>query len=329
MLTLATIKDEANVFSTVPVVSLLTSSKIHLDLSNVWNDYKVEKIALTATPLGVEDLITEEDGVLSGPREYLKLFCAWDNNDVNRQLRYSDIKTYESYQDVTYSITASNEAPILRFSTDPKMKKMDTKKTPNYGTLIIGINSPIIFDDSVDINISVNFTFTVCYGCPRLDTSWVSTLIAPEFRQLPDSRVQTVEVPVPVPTKWAIDTIIIRGPYGEIGTYELGVPPFIWHSAGSPELTFPDPLKKVISIGKRPGAIAEDDDDDFYYVLNSFYARISGDVYYLVYPITVEWEETVTRYLSNGRQIIVHSGSGDMQLDTDLVSFPNLPNLQL
>lgn len=76
VLSLTTIKDESNVFSTVPVVALLTSSKIHLDLSNVWNDYKVEQFALTATPLSVDDLITEEGGVLSGPREYLKLFYA-------------------------------------------------------------------------------------------------------------------------------------------------------------------------------------------------------------------------------------------------------------
>lgn len=204
MLSLSTIKDEANVFSTVPVVALLTSSKIHLDLSNIWNDYKVEKIALTATPLNIEDLDVEEGGVISRPREYLKLFCAWDNNDVSHQLRYSDIKAYESYRDVTFSINASNETPILRFNANPKMKTMDTKKTPNYGTLIIGINSPITFGESVNIDITVNFTFTVCYGSPRLDTSWVSTLIAPEFVQLPDTRPPIikeviVEVPVPQP----------------------------------------------------------------------------------------------------------------------------------
>lgn len=323
MLSLATIKDESNVFATVPVVALLTSSKIHLDLSNVWNDYKVEKIALTATPLSIDDLLVEEGGVISGPREYFKLFCAWDNNDVSHQLRYSDIKTYESYKDITYSITANNETPILRFSTDPKLKKMDTKKTPNYGTLIIGINSPVIFGESIDINITVNFTFTVCYSCPRFDTSWVSTLIAPEFQQLPDARTQqTIEVPVPVEVR--IPPRITKLVYIDVDMH-----PVYTLNINDVEFTYTPNEKSVhtpkdhafmtIHINKFTGAF---EDFSFYeigisgddnYEHDGFDTIIYPNSYYKVFPKPPNWNWST-----------LQDKSGKIWVDAKIVGRPDI-----
>lgn len=317
----STTQDENTAFVTVPVVALLTSSKIHLDLSNVWNNYKVDSINIVITPLHMDDIDVIVDGVRQKIRDYFKIFSAWDDNEVSRQLRYSDIKAYQTYKDVTTSSKASNECPILSNSFKPMMKFMDTKKTPNQGTLIVGINAPSPFGEEIEIAFSIMLTFSVCYSVVRLDKSWVSTMIAPEFQKLPTEVKMIDRIPP------QITQLVYYASNLQI-TYETNIndAEFTYkETAGNVEV----PKGYIVMTLKISGHSGTFKDFSWYTIAISdstnpasgFNKWIFDKTYYKIYPRPDVWTWATLQDNSGKIWYQAHLGG---QPDIDLFHFPNL-----
>lgn len=316
----STTQDENTAFVTVPVVALLTSSKIHLDLSNVWNNYKVDSINIVITPLYTDEIDVIVDGVRQNIRDYFKIFSAWDDNEVSRQLRYSDIRAYQTYKDVTSSSKASNECPILSNSFKPMMKIMDTKKTPKQGTLIVGINAPSPFGEEIEIAFSIMLTFSVCYSVVRLDKSWVSTMIAPEFQQLQPAPITRT---VPQITKFTYNDANYRS------VFELDINDVDFTYTAVDSYALVDPLYTilVLRLFKVSGVAS---DISFFEIRNygatypdhgGYRQTIYANTYYKIFPKTANYYSATLRD-DTGKIWIRLSVTATP--DSDLIQFPKL-----
>lgn len=325
---LVTTPDENTVFTTVPIIALLTSSKIHLDLSNVWNNYKIVSINVAITPLFTEDIrVFVDDEEFSDALDYFRIFSAWDDNEVNRQLRYADIKTYQSYKDVMSTYNANNKCPVLLNRFKPMMKNMDTKKTPNQGTLIVGLTAGIPFGDEIALAFSITLTFSVCYSVIRLDKSWVSTMIAPEFQKLPPVVVPTIkEVRIPP----QITKLVYFANESRIGlriTYETNINDGEFtYATDDSNMTIPH--GHVIMTLRMTTQSGVFEDFRYYAIIirghdstASFNTWVNKNTYYKIYPRPDVWD-WVTLQDKSGK-VWLQANLGGLP-DIDLFHFPNL-----
>jgi len=171
---LTTETDESSVYESFPIACFLTSSKMHGMLSDVWDEYKIEKVELSITRQG-NQTVTEEES----KEVYLKFFTCFDKNRPSVNISYSQIKTMDTYHETSFSILATNAGPEHKICYMLGQKYSSTKTTPSLGTLTMGLASHEIFGDRVTTWWSCSFRFQVSYRVARVDTSYITTMIPP------------------------------------------------------------------------------------------------------------------------------------------------------
>lgn len=169
---LSTESDESSIYESFPIACFLTSSKMHGMLSDVWDEYKIEKVELNITRQG-NQRVTEENT----KEEYFKFFTCFDKNRPSVNISYSQIKTMDTYHETTFSLQATNTAPIHNICYMLGQKYSSTKTTPSLGTLTMGLASHEIFEDRVTTWWSCSFRFQVSYRGARVDTGYITTMI--------------------------------------------------------------------------------------------------------------------------------------------------------
>ena len=169
---LTTETDESSVYESFPIACFLTSSKMHGMLSDVWDEYKIEKVELNITRQG-NQTVTEEES----KEVYLKFFTCFDKNRPSVNISYSQIKTMDTYHETSFSLRAANTAPIHSICYTLGQKYSSTKTTPSLGTLTMGLASHEIFGDRVTTWWSCSFRFQVSYRVARVDTGYITTMI--------------------------------------------------------------------------------------------------------------------------------------------------------
>lgn len=216
---LSTESDESSVYESFPIACFLTSSKMHGMLSDVWDEYKIEKVELNITRQG-NQRVTEEDA----KEVYLKFFTCFDKNRPSVNISYSQIKTMDTYHETSFSLQATNAAPIHSICYTLGQKYSSTKTTPSLGTLTMGLASHEIFGDRVTTWWSCSFRFQVSYRVARVDTGYITTMIpssVPEVSAITgkvDSHVCPPCPPCPSPPDPVPLTIEIANIYA-INTY--------------------------------------------------------------------------------------------------------------
>lgn len=169
---LTTETDESSVYESFPIACFLTSSKMHGMLSDVWDEYKIEKVELSITRQG-NQTVTEEES----KEVYLKFFTCFDKNRPSVNISYSQIKTMDTYHETSFSILATNASPEHKICYMLGQKYSSTKSTPSLGTLTMGLASHEIFGDRTTTWWSCSFRFQVSYRVARVDTGYITTMI--------------------------------------------------------------------------------------------------------------------------------------------------------
>lgn len=312
-------RGESSCYSVIPAYAILSSSKLHRELSKVWDEYKIEKINLKLH-------FIDNTGIGNAASRYFQLYTVWDDNETSANIKYTELATYETFKQTAFAALATNQSPFHITSFTPKGGYTSTKKTPNNGSFVYGIYSKNTFEQRHEFLLSIQFTFTVCYRGSRFDNSWVSTKIPLDFSEINAPVVRTVQVPVPVPTQWLIDTIVIYLSLdGALPDLETTTPPFTWLPIGSATIRVPAD-RGAVTI-ERPLDGNNDDDDD-YYVIRTIGPNnnIYNHSYYFTFPVPVGQYPSMTKFYSNGR-LIVSDKSAHITMDKDLIKFVNLPNL--
>lgn len=209
-LSLTTEADESSVYESFPIACFLTGGKMHGQLSNAWDEYKIEAVEITVTPSGTEE-IKDEDKRTS----YIRFFTCIDNNRPPVNISYSQIKANSTYSDTTYALNSSNIAPIHRATFNMDQRYTSTKTTSPLGTLTLGLASSETFDDPVTTWWSCNFRFHVSYRKARVDTGYITTMIPSSMPEISGTgltrKTEPLPPPPPPPGKPVINCVGVRG----------------------------------------------------------------------------------------------------------------------
>lgn len=171
-LSLTTEADESSVYESFPIACFLTGGKMHGQLSNAWDEYKIESVEITVTPSGTEKIEDEDERT-----SYIRFFTCIDNNRPPVNVSYSQLKANSTYSDTTFALHNSNTAPIHRTTFNMDQRYTSTKTTSPLGTLTLGLASSETFDEPVTTWWSCNFRFHVSYRKARVDTGYITTMI--------------------------------------------------------------------------------------------------------------------------------------------------------
>ena len=194
-LSLTTETDESSVYESFPIACFLTGGKMHGQLSNAWDEYKIEAVEITVTPSGTEEIQDEEKRTL-----YIRFFTCIDNNRPPINVNYAQLKANSTYKDTTFSLHSSNTAPIHRTTFNMNQRYTSTKTTSPLGTLTLGLASSETFDEPVTTWWSCNFRFHVSYRKARVDTGYITTMIPSSMPEISGAGLTCNPVtPPPIP----------------------------------------------------------------------------------------------------------------------------------
>lgn len=194
-LSLTTETDESSVYESFPIACFLTGGKMHGQLSNAWDEYKIEAVEITVTPSGTEEIQDEEKRTL-----YIRFFTCIDNNRPPVNVNYAQLKANSTYKDTTFALHNSNAAPIHRTTFNMNQRYTSTKTTSPLGTLTLGLASSETFDEPVTTWWSCNFRFHVSYRKARVDTGYITTMIPSSMPEISGAGLTCNPVtPPPIP----------------------------------------------------------------------------------------------------------------------------------
>lgn len=160
--------------NSVDVPALISSSPMHRQLSNVFDQYKIEKATIKFLPQYGN---SPEASVLS----FLNFFSVVDRTGFNT-VNIDQLRSYGSYKETTFSLTGDTPAPHMVYIGQAdvvgKSTYYDTKTTASFPRIMVGgdIGNPIATEKSFTFSIEIDAS--VRYRGVRLDTSNVSTRLS-------------------------------------------------------------------------------------------------------------------------------------------------------
>lgn len=193
--TLSASQYEAYDVRAIPLYSLLTSRTVHLAMSNIWDQFKVEGVTIEYTVNGV---------TTSGAINNCKLFTVTDKGTIGKNINFTQLSTYDTYKSTACATSVSNAVPVHRVEYSDSSSWISTKNTPSTPTILFGIfmvpNGQATYTSTISLNAS--FRYTVVYDKARLDNSYVQTYVSPEML-LPDASSDTRR-------KFQVDRIVVK-----------------------------------------------------------------------------------------------------------------------
>jgi len=151
----------------IDIANKIAASDMHTYLSNVFDQYRVEKLTIRLKPLG------DTAANLSNP---CILFTAMDRTGFANNIPMSQIRTYGSYKETLVSgakdispthVCYIGQSNLIEWST-----YTDTKNRVTFPHLIWGVNYATA--TTITSNVSIEIDAMVRYRGVRLDTSSVS-----------------------------------------------------------------------------------------------------------------------------------------------------------
>lgn len=162
-----TLSSQAANHKEIDIANKIAASDMHTYLSNVFDQYRVEKLTIRLKPLG--DTATS----LSNP---CILFTAMDRTSFANAITQAQIRTYGSYKETMVSgakdispthVCYIGQSNLVEWST-----YTDTKNRVSFPHIIWGVNYAAA--TSITSAVSVEIDAMVRYRGVRLDTSSVS-----------------------------------------------------------------------------------------------------------------------------------------------------------
>lgn len=167
-------------FSPIAIGTVIADSNMHEQLSNVYDQFRIRKVTIKATPL-----ISESAVAGTANTTYYTFFTVLDRNGfaAGEDTTLETLQTYQSYKQTAYSTVASNKAPThwmsyYNSSMFEKSRWYNTKKTPVDATIMAGTYARSIPGEGNRIaEYQLEYTFDVTYRGLRMDLSEISTQI--------------------------------------------------------------------------------------------------------------------------------------------------------
>lgn len=159
----------------VSVSTALTTSPMHVAMSNVYDQFRIRKVTLKVIPLSTT----------AGTGSYSTFYTVLDRNGFPAELPpLATLQTYSSYKQTSYSGTASNKAPTHWISWEnntmfEKSRYFSTKMLPTTASVVMGSYLPSSAIDTVYLNYSLVWNFDITYRGIRVDASAITSNISP------------------------------------------------------------------------------------------------------------------------------------------------------
>lgn len=160
----------------IDIAALCSSSAMHAQLSNVFDQYKISKVIIKIRPIG-SSVVSPQDAPYSQT-----FFTVVDRTGFAATVDISTLRTYQSYKEIVWGF-GSTETPapmvvaVANTSLVEKSSFSDTKNTASFPKLKLGVYLPVTTATTITTNYSVEIDAMVVYRGVRLDTSSVSTRI--------------------------------------------------------------------------------------------------------------------------------------------------------
>lgn len=116
--TLSASQYEAYDVRAIPLYSLLTSRTVHLAMSNIWDQFKVEGVTIEYTVNGV---------TTSGAINNCKLFTVTDKGTIGKNINFTQLSTYDTYKSTACATSVSNAVPVHRVEYSDSSSWISTK----------------------------------------------------------------------------------------------------------------------------------------------------------------------------------------------------------
>lgn len=154
----------------------LAGSDMHRYLSNVFDQYKVEKATLKCQLLIGPNL---NNAANDGKTQYLNFFSCVDRSGFATGVTLTSLRTYGSFKETTWSMDGSSNVPhfvnIGQTDLVSRSEYYDTKNRASFPEIYIGVDLGQPQNTGVAINYTITFELDcqVRYRGVRLDTSGV------------------------------------------------------------------------------------------------------------------------------------------------------------
>lgn len=166
-------QDESSNWKKLDVPALISSSAMHRQLSNVFDQYRIEKVTIRIKPLANTKVASA-----STVQPFMNCFSVVDRSGLSEGLTLADLRTYASYKETVWSMNGDTPAPhslyIGQADLVSRTEYFDSKKTAGFPTVAFGIDLGLPGSEATTVKFSIEIDAAVRYRGVRLDTSNVS-----------------------------------------------------------------------------------------------------------------------------------------------------------
>lgn len=153
------------------IPAAITQSAMHIQLSNVFDQYRVERLVIRVRPIGDNS----QTPSLTQPS---LLFTAVDRSGFNASATIDQFRTYGSYKETQISgakdISPTHTVYVSQSNLVEWTTWSDTKSMVSFPSIALGVFFAHI-PANITVNLAVEFDFQIRYRGVRLDTSSVAT----------------------------------------------------------------------------------------------------------------------------------------------------------
>lgn len=169
-------------WQTLDIPAAITGSDMHRQLSNVFDQYRIEKLTVRIKPV----ITTDPTGSNNSLFSYLSFFSCVDRSGFSNSITLAQLRTYSSYKETNWAANGgdtprSHVINIGQADLVSRTEYYDTKSTAKFPTVCVGYDVGQTVTDQLSNSFTVEIDAQVRYRGVRLDTSNVSTRISSSF----------------------------------------------------------------------------------------------------------------------------------------------------
>lgn len=166
----------AQSFIDLDIPALISGSAMHLYLSNVFDQYRIEKVTVKILPLINPD-VSE-----ANKQNYQSVFTVVDRTGFSTGVTIDQLRTYSSYKETCWPTNGDSVRPhyvsIGQTDVVNRSQYYDTKTTSVFPKVKLGVDLGQAATANYKFTFTIEIDAQVRYRGVRLDTSNVSTRLS-------------------------------------------------------------------------------------------------------------------------------------------------------
>lgn len=156
----------------LPIASQITQSPMHIQLSNVFDQYRVERLAIRVRPVG--------DAASPALQQPSILYSAVDRSGFAASATIDQFRTYGSYKETQISgakdVSPTHTVYVSQSNLVEWSTWSDTKSMVSFPSVALGVFFAYLAANTT-VKLSVEYDLQIRYRGVRLDTSAVATRV--------------------------------------------------------------------------------------------------------------------------------------------------------